>query len=217
MNLAAMAKGLKALAAGALLLSASLPVVGQGTSSIMGSPHDFSTRGWGSDQICVFCHTPHNAVMNVAAPLWGHAVTTQTYSLYSNASSSTLNATTGQPQGVSKLCLSCHDGTVAIDSFGTRTGSNLIATSSTRNLGIDLRNDHPISFTYDAALVTADAGAGPNQLVLPASTREVVPGVPLFDGRLECASCHNPHNNSNGGFLRLSNAASALCLRCHIK
>lgn len=217
MNRAMMATALKMLAASVLSVAASLPALGQSTSSIMGSPHDFSTRGWGSDQICIFCHTPHNALMNVAAPLWGHTLTTQTYTLYSNASSATLNAVTAQPQGVSKLCLSCHDGTVAIDSFGTRTGSNVIAASSTRNLGIDLRNDHPISFTYDAALVTADAGSGPNQLVLPASTREVVPGVPLFEGKVECASCHNPHNNSNGKFLRLSNAASALCLRCHIK
>lgn len=209
-------KALNALAAAAILLLSAAPVAGQVTTSILGSPHDFSTRGWGSDQICIFCHTPHNAASNATAPLWNHATTTQTFVLYSSAVSSTSNATTTQPEGVSKLCLSCHDGTVAIDSFGGRTGTVLIG-ATTRNLGIDLRNDHPISFVYDQALVAADAGSGPNQLVVPVSPQQVVAGVPLFQGKVECASCHNPHNNANRSFLRLSNAASALCLRCHIK
>lgn len=186
-------------------------------SSIRGSPHDFSTRGWGSDQICIFCHAPHNARQNAGAPLWAHAATTQTFRLYSRTASWSFTATTDQPEGISKLCLSCHDGTVAVDSFGARAGANFIAARSTRNLGIDLRDDHPIAFTYDAALVTADAAGGSNQLVIPASAREVVPGVPLYDGKVECSTCHNAHNNTNGAFLRQSNAGSALCLRCHIK
>lgn len=207
---------LKRLAGGLLLALAAPAVVGQSSTSIMGSPHDFSTRGWGSDQICIFCHTPHNAALNMVAPLWNHAVTSQSFTLYSNANSSTFSATTSQPEGVSKLCLSCHDGTVAIDSFGSRTGANLMGNIS-RNLGIDLRNDHPVSFTFDAALVTTDAHGGPAQLVVPVSAQEVVPNVPLFQGKVECATCHNAHNNSYGTFLRVSNAASALCLRCHIK
>jgi len=207
---------LRTLAGAALLALAAPAVVGQSTTSIIGSPHDFSTRGWGSDQVCIFCHTPHNATLNMVAPLWNHALTTQTFTLYSSANSATFNAATSQPEGVSKLCLSCHDGTVAIDSFGARTGANLMGNTS-RNLGIDLRNDHPVSFTFDSALVTADARGGPAQLVVPVSTQEVVPGVPLYSGKVECASCHNPHNNTYGRFLRVSNAASALCLRCHIK
>ena len=34
---------------------------------------------------------------------------------------------------------------------------------------------------------------------------------------IECASCHNAHNNSLGNFLRKSNAGSAICTSCHIK
>jgi len=217
-------KLLTGLAGAALLLLAAPPGIGQ-TSSIQGTKHDFSTQNWGSAQICIFCHTPHNAATNAFAPLWNHAMTSATYTLYSSAVSSTFNASTSQPEGVSKLCLSCHDGTVAIDSFGTRTGTILMPTTSSTpgltnpRLGTDLTNDHPIGFTYDSALVTADGNGNPfgAQLVVPASASKVVDGVPLFNQKVECASCHNAHNNANGAFLRVSNAGSALCLKCHRK
>lgn len=133
-----------------LLLLAAPPSDAQ----IAGTAHDLSGRGWGSTEICIFCHVPHNA--GSTGQLWNHALTTQTFQLYSNTVSSTFNATTSQPGGASKLCLSCHDGTVALDSFGAQTGTHFI--SGTRNLGADLRNDHPISFTYDGTLASADGG-----------------------------------------------------------
>jgi predicted CXXCH cytochrome family protein len=189
-----------------LLLLVAQPVAAQ----ITGTKHDLSGKGWGSTEICLFCHTPHNATTGLAAPLWNHATTVATYQLYDSSVSSTLNAVPSQPSGVSKLCLSCHDGTVALDSFGTRTGTNFIA--GTPNLGTDLRNDHPVSFTYDAALAAADGG-----LVAPASAGLVVTGIPLFSSKVECASCHNVHSNTNSPFLRTSNVSSALCLKCHNK
>lgn len=177
---------------------------------IAGTPHDFSGRGWGSTQVCIFCHTPHNAAATPLAPLWNHASTAATYTLYTSAISSTLNATTSQPTGVSKACLSCHDGTVAADSYGTRTGTNFVTGGAL--IGTNLSNDHPIGFLYNAALATADGG-----LVTPASASLVVAGIPLFGASLECASCHNVHDNANGDFLRFSNAGSALCMKCHNK
>ncbi len=178
-------------------------------AGISGTAHDLSGRGWGTTQICVFCHTPHNAVTPQLIPLWNHASTTSTFTLYSSVSG-TLNATLAQPAGVSKACLSCHDGTVAIDSYGSRTGSTNM--SGSEKLGTDLSNDHPVSFTYDAALATADGG-----LVTPASALKVVDGIPLYTAKVECASCHNVHDNTNGNFLRNTNAGSALCLKCHTK
>jgi len=177
--------------------------------SIVGTDHDLSSRGWGTDEICVFCHTPHNAKSEQLAPLWNHQSTTATYTLYS---SSTLNAAPGQPAGVSKACLSCHDGTVAIDSYANQTGTHNMTGGAL--MGTDLSNDHPISFTYDAALATADGG-----LVTPASSAWVDGGhtLPLFTSKMECGSCHNVHSNVNGDFLRKSNAASAMCLSCHNK
>lgn len=192
-------------------------------ATIVGSKHDFSSGGLSTykgaaandgGQVCIYCHTPHNAKTN--QPLWNH--TTSSVASYTLYGSSTLNATTAQPGSVSKLCLSCHDGTVAIDSFGTFAGTltNKIATTSTKNLGgaagTDLSNDHPIGFAFNAALATADGG-----LATPASTSQVVAGIPLFAGTLECASCHAVHDSTNKPFLRVANTGSALCLKCHMK
>jgi predicted CXXCH cytochrome family protein len=179
--------------------------------TIIGTDHDLSGRGWGSDQACVFCHTPHNAKTGVSgAPLWNHEVTTATFTTYS---SDTFTATDlVSPDGSSKLCLSCHDGTVAVDSYGVRTGANTIAGSAL--VGTNLSNDHPISFTYNASLATADGG-----LASPFSTAWVDSGktLPLYNGKMQCASCHNVHSNQYGDFLRMANAGSALCLKCHKK
>ena len=176
-------------------------------ATIVGSSHDLRTiTANASDEVCIFCHTPHNA--QATEPLWNHGITAATFTTYS---STTLNATVGQPDGSSKLCLSCHDGTVALDTFGGNTGTHFI--SGTAALGTDISNDHPVSFLYDAALVTADGGG----LVSPASASLVVTGVPLYAGKMQCASCHQVHDNTNGNFLRFANTASALCLKCHVK
>jgi hypothetical protein len=138
------------------------------------------------------------------------------------------------PDGHSKLCLSCHDGTVAVDSFGGRTGTSFLV-----SIGTDLRNHHPISFDYDSALALADG-----ELHDPATTPAgggTIRSELLFDDRLQCSSCHDVHisRNSSGCTgchvptwvdppgaviivtrslsLRIDNAASALCLACHDK
>ncbi|MCK5516593.1 MAG: cytochrome C [Desulfobulbaceae bacterium] len=193
----------------------SIAVVGFATfsqASISGSKHDFSQAGWSGGQICLPCHAPHDGVNVANAPLWNHELSTATYTLYS---SPTLDAVPGQPGGASKLCLSCHDGTVAIDSFGGKTGNITLSGS----VGTDLSDDHPISFVYDAALAVADGG-----LHDPTVRLSGIPGAAgtidqdmLFSGSLECASCHDVHNaNDTGGDLLIkSNEGSALCLTCH--
>ena len=185
------------------------------SQSIVGTSHDFSDgEAWNTTgELCVVCHTPHNSDMTVtSAPLWNHKVTTvAAYNIYS---SSTLDATDmGQPSAESKLCLSCHDGTVALENFGgVTTGTNFIASP----LGSDLRNDHPISFTYDAALSGTDLGLN-NPTTTNSGLGSTITNDMLFSGKLQCATCHNVHDNSNGAFLRVSNAGSALCLTCHDK
>lgn len=188
-----------------LILSGS-PALG----GIAGTKHDLSQKGWGTNQICIFCHTPHGANAYVpGAPLWNHNVTWATFSVYA---STTLNAVPGQPTGTSKLCLSCHDGTVGADSF--TNNSNLHFITGSALMGTDLSNDHPISFTYDAALATADKG-----LLTPESDKfvDATHKLPLFSGQMQCASCHQVHDDSNGKFLRMQNTGSKLCLTCHLK
>jgi len=177
------------------------------TPAMSGATHDLRADT-GSTEICITCHTPHNA-LGTLVPLWNHATTAvTTYTLYT---SNTLNATLGQPSGVTQACLSCHDGTVAIDSFGGATGSNTITAPDL--LGTDLSNDHPVSFTYDSTLATADGG-----LVTPASTSQVTANIPLYGGKLECASCHNVHGGpALTHLLRVTSVGSEICAECHLK
>jgi predicted CXXCH cytochrome family protein len=195
-----------------LTLSASASI---SYAEITGSAHDFSRETWAEGQICLPCHTPHFATGDDDAPLWNHETTTATYTLYNR---STLDTVTGQPTGVSKLCLSCHDGTVAIDSFGGRSGSIFI--DSDFNLGTDLSDDHPISFVFDDGLATQDG-----ELFPPSSTPSGIPGLNgtiqtdmLVNNSVECSSCHDVHNtNDFDALLVKSNDGSALCLTCHNK
>ncbi len=175
--------------------------------------HNLSTSGPGSvkstteGEICVFCHIPH---ASARTPLWNRTNSAATYSLYT---STTLNATMGQPDGSSINCLSCHDGTIALGHVTSRTsdisfGSTTTMPATRTNLGTDLRDDHPISFAYTAALATADG-----KLNNPTSLGS---GVKLdANGKMQCTSCHDPHYSSNTKFLVATNQYSTLCIVCH--
>ena len=190
-------------------------IFGYGTvfADISGSDHDFSGEAWSGGRICIVCHTPHNADMTVTgSPLWNHEVSAAAFTEYD---SPTLDATVATSiSGVSLLCLSCHDGTVAIDSYGGASGTNII--SGSQLIGTSLANDHPIDFTYDAALATTDG-----ELFDPSSATSGLGGTiandMLFSGEMQCGSCHDAHDDTNNNFLVKSNAASALCLTCHDK
>lgn len=218
------------------LLACLVPVLALGAvpgtasaGTIVGSPHDFSGQGWSGGEICIACHTPHNAVTGVSgAPLWNHALATTTYTVYS---SPTLDAgTPGQPGASSKLCLSCHDGTVAIDSFGGNVGTLFMTGSDAVGSGGNLADDHPISITYNSTLATTDPGlfdpAVKTVTIGQGGTRTrtgTVADVMLIGGQLQCASCHDVHNTftvpgSNGDpLLKVSRAGSTICLTCHNK
>ena len=160
-------------------------------------------------QVCIFCHAPHNT--SGQRPLWNREVPATGYRIYE---SSTLDARPGQPTGASKLCLSCHDGTIALGSVLSRTdrirmnGGDFLPAGLT-NLGTDLSDDHPVSFFYTSGLAASD-----RQLASPTG---LPPEVRLdADGRLQCTACHNPHSNEYGDFLVKSNEFSALCTVCHV-
>lgn len=194
------------------------PLASAGT--IVGSAHDFSGDAWSGGQICVACHAPHNTAVLADAPLWNHALSTATYTVYA---SSTFNAAAGQPGSTSKLCLSCHDGTVAVNSFGGATGNEFL--TGKVNLGTALTNDHPIGFTYDAALVTTDGALAPitTAVTIGSGTKTKAGTIAtnmLYSGKMECASCHDVHNTftaAGGNLVKVSMSGSALCTTCHIK
>jgi len=175
--------------------------------------------------VCVFCHSPHTTTA-APKPLWNRGASAATYTMYNDTVSSTIDMTVeAQPVGVSLACLSCHDGTVAFDVLINGAGSggfnpagadqgwawgangDLIANTRVTHLGNDLTGDHPISITYDNVADTA----------FNAAVAGKVGTLPLYTNRVECGSCHNPHEADNATFLRVANAASVLCTTCHIK
>ena len=208
------------------ILTALLLVVAQTgmAGTLTGSAHDFSQAGWNTGgKVCVTCHVPHKSDTTVAdAPLWNHKLQTTSYALYTRP---TLKATVGQPGGNSKLCLSCHDGTVAIDSFGGATGTTMI--SAANNLGNSLKDDHPIGFTFDTALATSKGSMfdpATKTVTIGASPTKsgTIAALMLYSGKMECSSCHDVHNTftvgANGsGMVKMASAGSALCVACHNK
>ena len=170
---------------------------------ISGSVHDFSGAGWSGGEICVPCHTPHDADNSIAfSPLWNHETTTQTFTLYTSPS---LDHNPEQPRGPSLLCLSCHDGVTAVDSYGGATGSIYI--DGAAKIGTDLSNDHPISLTWTHQTKLPDCGKCHGSWELP-----------FYDGYIECATCHDVHNGAgNPTLLRQPIDGSQICLTCHGK
>jgi predicted CXXCH cytochrome family protein len=172
-------------------------------ASIEGTPHDLSASGADTGNPCSFCHTPHGALSGT--PLWNHALSETTYRIYQ---SSSLEANISQPTGSSKLCLSCHDGTVALTRTIRGGAEGAYIRPGSANLGTDLSDDHPISFVYSAALSVEDFQIRPPS-TLPEELR--------LDrsGELQCTTCHNPHDNQHGKFLVMSNQRSQMCTSCH--
>ena len=183
--------------------------------NVKSSAHDLGFAGsgantWdgGSTEVCVYCHTPHGAQLSVAAPLFNRTGTGQTYAMYTS-STFTSSAIDAQPAGISLACLTCHDGNIATGTGTINPGTNGApapgaALTGNINLGASLVNDHPISIDYAAAIAS---GSGLN----------AGPTSPLFNGKVECASCHNVHDDTNPKFLLTTNNRSALCLDCHNK
>jgi predicted CXXCH cytochrome family protein len=204
-------------------------------AAIMGSAHDLSTGGGGiaatdEEQICIFCHTPHQSG-NSQDPLWNHTTTTNTNIGYGVYNSTTLDTTpTDIGTGgfnTSLMCMSCHDGSVAVNSILNDSGAtptmgahvNLTAgdeLQNSPNLGQDLSNDHPVNFvysnSYNLELISKGAAA---DLETPAN---VASANLLIGDKVQCASCHDVHNTTGlASLARITLTNSALCTTCHMK
>jgi predicted CXXCH cytochrome family protein len=193
-----------------------VPPEGQGRGRVVvHTPHNLSTSGPSvlraatEEQICIFCHSTHLAMP--VQPLWNRQMPLTSYIPYS---SQALDAKPGQPTGTSKLCLSCHDGTIALGNVVSRRQIVQMARGvmtiphGSSNLGTDLSDDHPVSFRYDSDLATRDL-----KLVHPGALPETTPLD--INRELQCTTCHDVHDNTNGDFLRMTNLNSAMCLSCH--
>ena len=163
---------------------------------------------------CLYCHAPHSGMAGPATPLWNQQLSVQSYSEYT---STTYHQTGVQPPlgSASKLCLSCHDGTVAPGQT-VAYGKVMMAGSmkTTSKFGNDLRGSHPFSLKTPLA----DSPVL-NALLLAATPTTSDPTVKLFKGSVECTSCHDPHAQSKDtivqDFLVRDASSGQLCLACH--
>jgi predicted CXXCH cytochrome family protein len=119
------------LAFGLAISGAALAATG-----IAATKHNLSSGGTGpnknpnTDQICVFCHTPHGSDTDAAVPLWNKKLPAAggytVYNSVATSATSTIDGTIAANVGsVSLACLSCHDGSQAMDNALNRPGSGL--------------------------------------------------------------------------------------------
>lgn len=149
--------------------SAWLLAAAAANAGVVGSKHDFTTGGSAqattgvTDEVCVFCHTPHGSAQGAPVPLWNKVLSTGTYIRYSSLLLPSFDSTEAPVGSVSLACLSCHDGTQAMDVVLNAPGSgnydpagqevdtgaigSMVGTP-VPTLGSDLSNDHPISMQY---------------------------------------------------------------------
>ena len=221
------------------------------------NPADVSQNGDPLNRICIYCHAPHNTYrlstlnggLGVGSgpeapdafdylPLWNHELTGNfaSYSMYYNGpgapdtgpkASQAVQQNVLAPGGVSLLCLSCHDGSVAVNSYGTTdqptwsqsSGGPTISNTYAVGLQNNLQNHHPIGFDYDAvqAIDTEIASADSVSFSATDTVRDHLYGA--GNTKMECATCHSVHNTGNSGeaLLWRSDQNSELCLTCHMK
>jgi predicted CXXCH cytochrome family protein len=190
-------------------------------TGIRNTKHDLSSmnvnpdviKSTNEDRICVFCHTPHNAYPQ--SPLWNKSVDPGHYAAYPPGYTSSTMASPpliGGPNGPSRLCLSCHDGTIALEAVrvsregGIQMNANGSFVRGRSNFGASLASHHPVSISYSSAAANPEINPLPPTDVL------------LFYNidNIECSTCHDPHDNSNKKFLAVSNENSAMCVLCHM-
>lgn len=173
------------LAASAVMVALTVGVFGssQALAGIASTKHNLGSLGTGTNhasgagstaEICVFCHTPHGADVSTTSgvPLWNRTLVATSYTTYNTLGTSSLDGATAPVGSVSIACLSCHDGTqamnVVINQPGSGTGAlptsdlpggwtgnkTLASTTALTNIGTDLTNDHPIGIQYGGGMVS---------------------------------------------------------------
>ena len=187
----------------------------------------------GGRQICIFCHTPHNASSESPIPLWNRKLSTQTFSRYSSAtlqirvnptaSSLAQYGSSAQPDGASKLCLSCHDGVSQLGNVLRGGPITMDATKDPATGGNYISSDplisrasfnpttnkmkyghHPVSFVYTGGIggvqaaissgrVTAGLGGGYGFTIPVAGSKVKLDK----NNKMQCTTCHNAHQNQS--------------------
>jgi predicted CXXCH cytochrome family protein len=217
--------------------------------SELGNKHNFSYKNTGvnfraanyvddvnqrrTSQICVFCHTPHNS--STDGPLWGRQNTTVTFFKHFSSSSLVIDNPTvttfseyGQPNGSSRLCLSCHDGVTALSALiGDKPvikfldARNNITSEDVHLPYQTFSSHHPVSFKYtDVVITKLGSGLAPNDngYSLPLANSPVKLDK---EDRMQCTTCHNPHQDqsntqSSQTPFWVGKDLGEVCYACHV-
>lgn len=182
-------------------------------------------------EVCAYCHSPHGGPAWLAGPgqpIWNRPRPTSSYRMPNHSAQRMIQDPS--PSDRSRTCLSCHDGSIGLDEVvnlpnsytgppparspiddceGCHSGGNPAAGLDWEGVWFnpDMRKQHPMSVLYDPSLRPGE--------FLPA-IGGAVGGLPLFGGKVECPTCHEPHSEQHKFFLRQSNAGQGLCLSCHV-
>jgi len=200
---------MKRFLAAILLLAPAWPVSAKG---IKGTKHDLSRTGPGPTRavserdMCVFCHVTHRATGR------GTGRPDFTGAILPYRSSTMAVQTPDKPTGTTAVCLSCHDGTIALGQTRRRSIPMNAAAQGRMApgpalLGRDLRGTHPVSFPVKETARVHDPKDQSGRVRLDPR------------GELQCTACHDPHEEfvdpEHGKFLAMTTQRSALCIACH--
>jgi len=178
--------------------------------TVNNSKHDLSYLG---GETCSYCHSVHNAVGGLGRPAYMGSLPNITDVYDSNTFDHSTRLTLASVSNSdAPLCLSCHD-TTSIDTFSDvniRDDLHAKIDNTQRDIGLDLSNDHPVGFVFDASL--------DDQIVAPPADSKVHITFGPNRNEMWCSTCHNVHGGEPGTpFLVMSNQGSDLCFTCHIK
>jgi len=198
-------------AALALGLAAQGATVSPSGNSVAGSKHDLSTLGakgsaatttlYGSNQVCIPCHAPHGIPEenHELSRLWNHELNPASFYKLEGGIPITANGvTTSTIDETSRKCLGCHDGTIALDSYGSHNGTlGTINAGYVIGEGGNLEHDHPIDVLYN--------GSSSYSVIAVADTNKVAPGaagwVPTFGTQWSAtARSNDPSLFTNVGY-----------------
>jgi hypothetical protein len=200
----------------------------EGVSSTV---HNLSASGPGEiralqeTEVCKFCHIPHNAV--VPQPLWGHTLSAvDRYEVPTVRRGKGMSEPAPQPDGSSRLCLSCHDGTVALGDIGgsgsriAMAGAQRLDSARRGHIGTDLSGSHPISFVVpdgDPGGPDSERDMGLRPLALIHSEESISLDA---KGKMQCTTCHDPHSDRHHDPGRVPRfwvkpTVDEVCLACH--
>lgn len=210
---------------------------------VVGSKHDMNMLSGAADdgqkRVCAFCHTPHHkldadGLVLDYNPLWSHEYNSDKgFTAYDTT---TFNSTTLDDPlaGPSRLCMSCHDGSIAVDqhygNIGTPSATigSKITDDAFGDIAVgrdsDVSNDHPIGFSL---VGIADKDPGIRSILLTPGNDKIAATALITtlgyntgsDTIMTCASCHDVHNKDNvdTAFLYEKQENSQFCVMCHDK